>query len=334
MAGTVRAKHGAFRPAWWLPGANAQTLWAAVARRTPGPALHWERLRLPDGDFIDLSWAGPDSHAIVVILHGLEGSSDSRYAAGILNALSERGWRAVLLHFRGCSGELNELPRSYHSGETGDLGFLLQVLRERHPECALAAVGYSLGGNVLLKYLGEQGSASPLCGAAAVSVPYDLNIAAKRLNQGFSRLYQWRLLRSLRAKTAQKIAAITAMPAVPRLHELHDFWNFDDVVTAPLHGFDSADDYYARCSSRQFLHRIETPTLLLHARDDPFMSPGAVPSGAELAANVTLELSPRGGHVGFVAGRWPWQAQYWLEQRIPDYFAEYLDVPVKSGVAP
>ena len=314
-----------FRPAWWLPGANAQTLWPTMFRRPARPRLSWERLRLPDGDFVDLSWAGEDSHITVVCLHGLEGSYRSAYAAGMLNALAAHGWRAVLLHFRGCSGELNQLPRSYHSGDTGDLGYLLDVLGRRNPDSILAAVGYSLGGNVLLKYLGERGTASPLRAAAAVSVPFDLGAAAQRLDCGFSRLYQWRLLRSLRAKTAEKIARCETMPPVPALRQLRNFWNFDDAVTAPLHGFRGADDYYARSSSRQFLAAIETPTLLLHARDDPFMTPDAVPTHRELAANVRLELSQRGGHVGFVDGRWPWRAEYWLEQRIPEYLAEHLD---------
>ena len=314
-----------FRPAWWLPGANAQTLWPTMFRRPARPRLSWERLRLPDGDFVDLSWAGEDSHITVVCLHGLEGSYRSAYAAGMLNALAAHGWRAVLLHFRGCSGELNQLPRSYHSGDTGDLGYLLDVLGRRNPDSIFAAVGYSLGGNVLLKYLGERGTASPLRAAAAVSVPFDLGAAAQRLDCGFSRLYQWRLLRSLRAKTAEKIARCETMPPVPALRQLRNFWNFDDAVTAPLHGFRGADDYYARSSSRQFLAAIETPTLLLHARDDPFMTPDAVPTHRELAANVRLELSQRGGHVGFVDGRWPWRAEYWLEQRIPEYLAEHLD---------
>ena len=314
-----------FRPAWWLPGANAQTLWPTMFRRPARPRLSWERLRLPDGDFVDLSWAGEDSHITVVCLHGLEGSYRSAYAAGMLNALAAHGWRAVLLHFRGCSGELNQLPRSYHSGDTGDLGYLLDVLGRRNPDSIFAAVGYSLGGNVLLKYLGERCTASPLRAAAAVSVPFDLGAAAQRLDCGFSRLYQWRLLRSLRAKTAEKIARCETMPPVPALRQLRNFWNFDDAVTAPLHGFRGADDYYARSSSRQFLAAIETPTLLLHARDDPFMTPDAVPTHRELAANVRLELSQRGGHVGFVGGRWPWRAEYWLEQRIPEYLAEHLD---------
>ena len=314
-----------FRPAWWLPGANAQTLWPTMFRRPARPRLSWERLRLPDGDFVDLSWAGEDSHITVVCLHGLEGSYRSAYAAGMLNALAAHGWRAVLFHFRGCSGELNQLPRSYHSGDTGDLGYLLDVLGRRNPDSIFAAVGYSLGGNVLLKYLGERGTASPLRAAAAVSVPFDLGAAAQRLDCGFSRLYQWRLLRSLRAKTAEKIARCETMPPVPALRQLRNFWNFDDAVTAPLHGFRGADDYYARSSSRQFLAAIETPTLLLHARDDPFMTPDAVPTHRELAANVRLELSQRGGHVGFVDGRWPWRAEYWLEQRIPEYLAEHLD---------
>lgn len=315
---------GYFRPAWWCRGPHAQTLWARLVRQSPKISFWRERLELPDGDFIDLDWSEAGSGPIVVVLHGLEGSSDSPYARGIMRAIERRGWRGVVMHFRGCGGEPNRLARSYHSGETGDLAFCINALRRREPHTPLAAVGFSLGGNVLLKWLGKAGGAAPLRAAVAVSVPYVLGGAAERLNHGFSRLYQWQLLRSLRNSVAEKRTRIKLPLRIQDLSSLRSFRDFDEYVTAPLHGFDSADHYYTVSSSRQYLRGITTPTLLLHARDDPFMTENAVPGQKELSDSVALELSTHGGHVGFVAGTWPWRARYWLEERIPAYLGQHL----------
>ncbi|HKK13327.1 MAG TPA: hydrolase [Gammaproteobacteria bacterium] len=306
-----------FRPAWWLPGAHLQTLFPNLLRRRAGPSLRRERLELPDGDFVDLDWgAGPDHGPWVLILHGLEGSVRSSYAAGILDALASAGYQAVLMHFRGCSGEPNRLPRSYHSGETGDLDYVVRHLRARAPGRALGVLGYSLGGNVLLKWLGEQGPQAPVACAIAVSVPFDLAQAACRLERGFSRVYQWYLLRQLRGSVSRKARRLDLPVASDRLRRARTFRHFDDLVTAPLHGFRDADDYYRRSSSRGYLRHIAIPTLILQAADDPFMSPAGLPRDGELSAAVTLELSPRGGHVGFVTGTRPWRPRYWLEERI------------------
>ena len=315
---------GYFKPAWWCRGPHGQTLWARLARRPPHVALQRERLELPDGDFIDLDWTEKGSGPIVIVLHGLEGSSDSPYARGLLRAIERRGWRGVVMHFRGCSGEPNRLARSYHSGDTGDLDFLAATLRRREPRTRLATVGFSLGGNVLLKWLGKAGGVTPLHAAVAVSVPFVLHGAAERLQQGFSRLYQWQLLHSLRQTVAAKQRHME-LPLIRRdLSTLKNFRDFDEYVTAPLHGFDSADHYYTASSSRQYLEGITVPTLLLHASDDPFMTESAIPRPDELSESVTLELSPHGGHVGFVAGVWPWRPRYWLDERIPAYLARYL----------
>jgi predicted alpha/beta-fold hydrolase len=308
-----------FVPAWWCRGPHAQTLWARLARRAPRISLWRERLELPDGDFIDLDWLESGSGPIVVVLHGLEGSSESPYARGLMRAIEQRGWRGVVMHFRGCSGEPNRLARSYHSGDTGDLSFFVNTLRRREPRTPLAVVGYSLGGNVLLKWLGKAGGAVPLRSAVAVSVPYILGCAADRLNQGFSRLYQWQLLRSLRRNLAEKRKRLRLPIRIQDLSTLESFRDFDEHVTAPLHGFDGADHYYTVSSSRQYLKGIAVPTLLLHSSDDPFMTEQAIPVRNELSESVVLEVSPRGGHVGFVAGAWPWRARYWLEERIPAY---------------
>lgn len=316
------ARCPAFRPAWWCRGAHLQTLWPVLVRRAPRVRLRRERLELPDGDFIDLDWlaCGAAAGPLVVILHGLEGSSDSQYARGLLAALQRRGWRAAVMHFRGCSGEPNRLPRSYHSGETGDLAHVVCELRARSPRHPIGVVGYSLGGNVLLKWLGETGSTT-VDAAVAVSVPYDLARAAARLEHGVSRLYQWELMRRLRASVERKRMRMM-LPLTVDVGRLRRFREFDEHVTAPLHGFGGADHYYAVASSRQYLRGIRVATLLLHARDDPFMTEQAIPRPDELSATTTLELSAHGGHVGFVGGAWPWRPRYWLEQRIPEFLQD------------
>ncbi len=221
------------------------------------------------------------------------------------------------MHFRGCGGVENRLARGYHSGDTGDIRELLRVLEERHPDRWMAAVGFSLGGNALLKYLGEEGPKSRLAQAVAVSVPFDLSRCNERLSTGLSRGYSRHILRSLRAKVADRAVLLReAGVDVERALSSRDFRTFDDAVVAPIFGFTDADDYYAQSSCGQFLQRIEVPTLIIHAQDDPFMDPQVVPSDAELSECVTLELSAGGGHVGFVGGHLPGRAVYWLDERI------------------
>lgn len=315
---------GNFKPAWWCRGPHMQTLWARLVRYAPSIELRRERLELPDGDFIDLDWTKNKSGPIVIVLHGLEGSSDSPYARGILKAIDAHGWRGVVMHFRGCSGEPNRLPRSYHSGDTGDIAYFVETLRQREPRARLAIIGYSLGGNVLLKWLGKTREQASISAAVAVSVPFVLHHAAERLQRGFSRVYQWQLLRSLRANILQKKQRMEMPLKVDDLTQLKNFREFDEHVTAQLHGFDSADHYYTVASSRQYLQGIAVPTLILHAQDDPFMTEKTIPRKEEFSKAVTLEVFARGGHVGFVSGLWPWRPRYWLEQRIPKFLANYL----------
>jgi len=305
-----------FRPAWWLPGPHLQTIWPLLFGPKRLPPLHPERFELPDGDFLDLAWTEPIGGATVLILHGLEGGLESHYASRLLGALAACGRPAVFMHFRNCGSTPNRLPRSYHSGETGDLQSTLQHVRGVTGAPLACVVGYSLGGNVLLKWLGERGEQSLVKTAVAVSVPFNLADAAERLDRGLSRLYQRYLLRKLRASYRRKFRARALVPLPVSLEALRSFREFDDQITAPLHGFAGADDYYRRSSSRQFLKDIRTPTLILHARDDPFMWPQTAPVDSELSPSITLELAQHGGHVGFVAGDRPWQPEYWLEQRI------------------
>lgn len=307
---------GRFKAAWWLPGAHLQTLFPHVFRRQRPPPLRRERVELPDGDFVDIDWTGQQRGPLVLLLHGLEGSIQSHYVAGLLHTLADCGFQTALFYFRGCSGEPNRLPRSYHSGETGDLDTIIRRLKTLQPQRAVYVVGISLGGNVLLKWLGEKGEQSLVARAVAVSVPFELNIATLRLEKGLSRLYQAHLLRKLRRSTRRKARRQQLPIDVSKLSRLKSFRDFDDQVTAPLHGFKNVDDYYNRCSSRQFLPRITTPTLILHARDDPFMTPAAIPRADELGSGIRLELCGAGGHVGFISGALPWRPRYWLDARV------------------
>ncbi len=313
-----------FKPAWWLPGPHLQTLFPPVFRNCKPPPLRRERIELTDGDFVDLDWTDAQAGPLVLLLHGLGGSIHSHYVAGLLRALESGGFRAAILYFRGCSGEPNRLARSYHSGETGDLDAVLRYLAGHPTRQPLYAVGVSLGGNVLLKWLGEHPDQSLVAKAIAISVPFELNAAALRLERGFSRLYQAYLLRKLRRATRTKARHHRLPFELSVLPQLRTFRQFDDQVTAPLHGFAGVDDYYRKCSSRAFISRISTPTLVLHAENDPFMTADAIPAAAELGPGVRLELCRSGGHAGFVSGSWPWKPRYWLDERVCEFLREPL----------
>lgn len=320
-----------FKPAWWLPGPHLQTLWNPLCRAPAQLQRERERLWLEDGDFLDLDWHGRhDPKApLVLVLHGLTGSSSSLYVLGVQQALAIRGWASVALNWRGCSGEPNLLARGYHSGASEDLAETVRHLRAQRPMAPLYVVGYSLGGNVLLKYLGESGVESQLRGAVAVSVPFRLDQCADRLGLGFSRIYQAHFMNEMVAyvKTKQRLFAhqgmadrLAALERLGPLDGMRSFWDFDGRITAPLHGFSDAEDYYTRSSSRYFLDRIHTPTLIIQAADDPFVFRHSLPEANELPPCVQFELHAHGGHVGFVDGS-PLRPGYYLERRIPQWLA-------------
>jgi len=322
--------NSSFRPAWWLTNTHMQTMYSTFMRHVKAPIDSTERFELPDGDFVDLAWAekgiSPEA-PLVIFLHGLGGSIDSTYVAGQLRAFNQNGWRAVMMHFRGASSEPNRLPRAYHSGETGDLDCFLNALARREPNTKKALVGFSLGGNVALKWLGEHSSQSIIQTAVAVSVPYQLRMVADSINHGFSRVYQSHLLKRLRKVFLRKLKAHgDLLPfTVKELEELRCFWTFDENITARLHGFPHVHAYYRESSSRQYLTHITTSTLLIHALDDPFMTPDVLPREDELSPQITLELSRHGGHVGFVSGGMPGMPVYWLDKRIPEFLREKLN---------
>jgi hypothetical protein len=284
-----------------------------------------ERVETDDGDFLDLDWLDAPAASdapLLFVLHGLEGSSRSHYVNGLLAEARARGWAGVVLNFRSCSGELNRLPRFYHSGDTGDFDRVLRTLIAREPGRRIGAVGVSIGGNVLLKWLGEQGSEAPapVRAAVAISVPFDLAACAHVLDRGFEKLvYTANFMRTMRRKVVEKALTHPGFVDVAAARRARTFAAYDLAVTAPLFGFADAHDYWQRASSRPYLSSIARPTLLLNARDDPFIPPHSLPKPTELSAHVRLVVTPRGGHVGFIEGRWPWRCTSWAERRALDF---------------
>ncbi|WJM84287.1 hydrolase [Dickeya chrysanthemi] len=318
-----------FQPLSGAHNPHVQTLLPRLLRRRPALQPVWQRLTLPDGDFVDLAWSEAPAQAAhkprVVLFHGLEGSFHSPYAHGLMAACRQRGWLAVVMHFRGCSGQPNLLPRAYHAGETEDARYFLHWLRRTFGAAPTVAVGFSLGGNMLACLLAQPGE-SLLNAAAVVSAPLMLEPCSYRLERGFSRFYQRYLLHSLRRNALHKLAMFPdCLPiSAGQLRQVRRLRQFDELITARLHGFTDATDYYRRNSALPLLPRIRQPLLIIHAKDDPFMTPAVIPEPSQLPANIDYQLTEHGGHVGFVGGTWH-QPELWLEQRLPNWFTPYLE---------
>lgn len=332
----------AFRPAWWLPGPHLPTLWGKFFRQPRDLPLRRERWDTPDDDFLDLvrldaPASSPDAPRLV-LLHGLEGGMRSHYVRGLFDQAARRGWAMDLLIFRSCGDEPNRQARLYHSGETSDAAFVLDRLHREAPARPILATGVSLGGNVLLKLLGERGPdlPAPVAAAATVSVPYDLGRGSRYISRGFARFYERHFLRSLRGKALAKHERYPGIFDPARLTAAETLWAFDDAVTAPVHGFADADDYYTRSSSLHYLSGIRVPTLLVSAVDDPFLPPAVLDEVREVArenAALTLDFVPRGGHVGFVGGA-PWRPTYYAEDRVTNFLAAQLATATAAPLAP
>ncbi|MEW8321116.1 MAG: hydrolase [Candidatus Thiodiazotropha taylori] len=314
--------HTPFKPAWWLKSPHLQTIWPSLFRSRVKLDFRLERINLRDGDFIDLSWHQGSSGPLVMLIHGLEGSISSHYVTPTLQALHRAGFSTLFMHLRGCSNEPNRLRRSYHSGASEDLKEILELLECRN-QIPQAVVGFSLGGNLLLKYLSETGHRSRIGAAVAVSVPFNLSQAATRLEQGLSRIYGRYLLDKLKKSYTEK-CQIRGFEEDINLSAIRTIYQFDDNITSRVNGFDDADDYYSKCSSGTKLKEITTPTLIIHALDDPFMYPANVPGLDQLGPGVDLELCMNGGHVGFIQGNLPFRAEYWLDKRISHYLKMLL----------
>ena len=296
-----------------------QTIYPAKMIRQPEVAYRRERWETPDGDFIDLDRVdgkGP----MHVLFHGLEGSSRSHYSLSIMNAVRQKGENGVVVHFRGCSGEPNLLPRAYHSGDHEELDWILRRLRSSF-EGKIYASGISLGGNVLLKWLGESGHDAVLVvdAAASISAPVDVAASGEALGAGFNRKYTKEFLKTLKKKILEKLDSYPGIVDRAALLAAENFRQFDDLVTAPLHGFLNTDDYWKKASSKPVLGRIAIPTLILNARNDPFMPSHALPSEEEVSDRVVLDYPEEGGHVGFVSGPFPGNLE-WLPERLFDFF--------------
>ncbi len=314
-----------YRAPWWLPGPHLQTIYPVLALRTRTPRYRRTRWELPDGDFTDLDWVdGPPGAPLVVLFHGLEGDSRSPYASALMQAVSRRGWRGVVPHFRGCGGEPNRLPRAYHSGDADEIGMILERLH-RETGGPLFAAGVSLGGNALLKWLGREGPAAGrlVRAAAAACAPLDLVAAGASLRRGFNRFYTREFLRTLKPKTLAKLERHPGLFDRAAMQRARDFDAFDDLFTAPVHGYAGVLDYWTRASSKPDLMHVSVPTLVINARNDPFLPGRHLPGPAEVSPAVTLEQPAEGGHVGFVSGPFPGHIR-WLPERVLGFFAARL----------
>ncbi len=315
-----------YRAPWWLPGGHVQTLYAYFFARKPRVVYRRERWEMPDGDFLDLDWIDGDAaKPLLVLFHGLEGSSRGHYALALMHATGCLGWRGVAVNFRGCSGTPNRLPRAYHSGDSAEIDRVLRHLKSCAPSVPVYAAGVSLGANALLKWLGESGMTAQevICAAAAVSAPVDLADAGRRLDRGFNRYtYTRHFLHTLRQKTLEKIAAHRLPITARAVDAAKTLYAFDDLYTAPMHGYRDANDYWQRASSKPWLNAIAVPTLIVHAHNDPFLSAGTYADAGQLSAAIALELPHQGGHVGFVNGPFPGELT-WLPNRILDFFIQH-----------
>lgn len=312
-----------FKPAAWCRGANAQTIAGALFRPKPQLVLVRERIETPDGDFLDLDFL-EGNDPTVVILHGLEGSSQAPYVLSLLGEIKRRAWSACAVNMRMCSGEPNRQRATYHSGKTEDLDCVLHYLKEKKDCARLLLMGFSIGGNIVLKWLGEEGEggAEIIEKAVAVSVPYDLTKAAQRMDQGFNReVYTRALLSSLKAKLVLKKRIYPDLISFERIKNCNTFQIFDREITAPLNGFSDERDYWTQASSEPHLQKIRTPTLLIHAEDDPFYPGSLLPLGAFQKSDYLYPLIvPAGGHLGFVMGKW-YRWEPWFEKRTLEFFS-------------
>ncbi|WP_457746823.1 hydrolase [Sulfurimonas sp.] len=320
-----------FTPAFGLNNRHIQTIFPSLFRKPPPLTYEIEKFSLSDGDFLECYWYKIKTHTkttpIAILFHGLAGSYKSSYIQGVIHAFQKADISSVVMHYRGCGAHENLKPRSYHSGDTQDAKEFLDALHTKHPKSKLFGVGYSLGANMLLKFLGEMKNQSPIEAAVAISAPMQLDVCASRMNKGFSKFYQYLLLKDLNKALEKKyiqhdLKSLIGLPK-EKVRLLKSFWEFDDAYTAPIHGFASAKEYYEKSSAKQYLKNIQTPTLIIHALDDPFMTPEILPNKEELSPFVSLEVQKNGGHVGFVGGTLL-RPEYWLDKRVLSYLTTFL----------
>jgi len=313
-----------YQAPWWLPGGHLQTIYPFFVLRLAPPSYRRERIDTPDGDFVDFDWLDAAAgKPTVVLFHGLEGCSSSHYASAMMHAVAARGWRGVVAHFRGCSGEPNRLPRAYHSGDADEIDWMLRQVQARTTG-SLYAAGVSLGGNALLKWLAREGAAAGaiISAAAVISAPMDLMTAGQRLSSGFNRVYGRHFLRTLKKKALQKLARYPDLVKRQRVRAANSLRAFDDAFTAPVHGYRDVVDYWTNASTVAEIDKVTVPTLIVHARNDPFLPGRYLPRGRPLGGSVEFEFTERGGHVGFVTGPFP-GSLCWLPKRTLGFLAQH-----------
>jgi predicted alpha/beta-fold hydrolase len=321
----IRSDYAAPR---WLPGGHAQTIVPAKLMPLPRVDYRRERWDTPDGDFIDIDFARPEpaeaTAPLLVMFHGLEGSSQSHYALTTMRFVADRGWRGLVVHFRGCSGEPNRLPRAYHSGDSEEGDWILRAVHRRWPQARLHAAGVSLGGNMLAKWLGErEEDAGFVTAAAAVGSPLDLVAGGAALSRGFNLVYTRMFLATLKKKARQKVAAHPGVARADALERARDLYEFDNEYTAPVHGFRDTLDYWTRASAKPLLGAVRVPLLALNARNDPFVPAESLPTADEVSREVSLEQPDEGGHIGFARGPLPGRLDF-LPQRLLRFFTAGL----------
>jgi len=311
-----------------LKNSHLQTLWPTLLRASPKIKTIRERLLTLDQDFIDIDWYEKESLPLVILIHGLASSSKAKYIMGLQSALAGKGFASVALNLRGCSGEPNIRVTGYHGGSSEDLNFLVATLRYRFPNRPIAAIGYSLGASILLNWLSESAGQSELFAAITVSAPLQLDKATARLQQGFSKIYEQYLLTFMKwqqyKKNIKLYKKFEQHEKLPSLWNINTIFDFDEFITAPIHGYKGAEHYYNVCSTRQKLKLIQTPTLIIHAKDDPFIPPEIIPDEMELSNSVMMELAENGGHVGFISKNKNNQLSYWIETRAPYFLNQIL----------
>jgi len=317
-----------FTPAKWLSNGHVQTMWPFIFRKVPNLIRQRERCVTPDDDFFDVDWYGDGEKGIVILMHGLTGCSSSHYILGMQDILTQEGYTTAAINFRACSGEPNLKAASYHAGFTQDINQLYQNIRNKNPQTAIYTVGFSLGGNIMLKWLAEKASELDISGAVAISVPFKLANCADRVDQGLSRIYRYHLISEMKKKLLNKLNFFKAnnllneakkLEALGDISWIKSFWEFDDHVVARLHAFDDVHDYYKKNSSIGFLKDIQTNTLLVQAKDDPFLTPTVIPELELLSPTTQLEVVDNGGHVGFISRLENDELGFWLEQRVPNF---------------
>jgi predicted alpha/beta-fold hydrolase len=320
---SVMIKVSNFIPGKGMRNAHIQSMLPTLMRTRLKFTTVRERLDLPDGDFIDLEWIGEGNGPIVALFHGLAGSSDSPYIKGMMQAILDNNWRGVLMYYRGCSGTPNRLTKTYHLGQSEDIDFFSKTLHMRFPNTPLFAIGFSMGGNLLLKWLGENPEQHIYQATVAISPPFDLRAASHAIRKGRGWLYQWVLLRNLRQYLLDKYQYQKSPVDVELLGEIKSFWDLDEKITAPINGFKNATEYYRQAGCGRVLQYITTPTLIIHSKDDPLIPTNTIPHEEMLSPQVTLELSEHGGHVGFVAGSLQTPI-FWAEDRAQQFFHSFL----------